>query len=83
MTATTRLKMRVWSVTDYPEVGPKTGENITLEAVYEEAGGVNATWSKYTPSGRLTYSVTNENVWGAIKPGEYYFVDLTQTTQDG
>lgn len=54
--------------------GPVTQEQITLAPVY---GDENKPWSKYTPCGQVSLTVTNPEVIGQFKPGELYFVDLT------
>lgn len=78
MSATTRLKMHVTSVkSNRLQDGGYDSDEIRLTAVY---GDANKSWSKWTPSGQLTFTVTNPEV--RILPGKYYFVDLTETTKE-
>lgn len=48
--------------------------SVTLSAV---AGDENKTWSKWTPSGTLTLSITNPEAMAQFKVGEFYFLDFT------
>lgn len=83
--AQTRLKMHVEGVvTINDKDGNANSENITLRAVYGSLGNeeANKVWSKYTPSGELRFSVTNPNVMGTIKQGQFYFADLIPCGRD-
>lgn len=59
---------------------PKFGEEVELSAVY---GDENKPWSEYTPSGRLTMSITNPAAIGKFEPGKDYFLDLSAVVADG
>lgn len=81
--ATLRLKMLVESVGQQTDnEGNLVQENITLNAVHGKEGTVNNQWSKWTPSGRLAFSVTNPAAFGKAVIGQFYFVDLIPTTKD-
>ena len=83
MTATLRLKMSIASVkSGCDQSGTKVNEEIALQAVYGPEGSPNAQWSKWTPSASLTMFVTNPNAFDKVLPGQFYFVDLTQTTKE-
>lgn len=82
--ATTRLKMVVNTVKrSAAQDGSIQQEEITLSAVYsDKEGAPNKLWSKWTPSGNLSFTVSNENVFGKILPGQFFFVDLVQCDKD-
>lgn len=82
--ATTRLKMVVNTVKrSAAQDGSIQQEEITLSAVYsDKEGAPNKLWSKWTPSGNLSFTVSNENVFGKILPGQFYFLDLVQCDKD-
>ena len=84
MNARTRLKMVVNTVAQHSnDGGPINAEEITLSAVYsDKEGAPNKLWSKWTPTGQLKFTVTNEAVMGTIRPGMFFFVDLTQCEKD-
>lgn len=54
----------------------ETSQTITLGAV--ESGAGNADWSKWTPSGKLEFTVTNPAVFGFYVPGKSYYIDMTE-----
>ena len=62
--------------------GDISQEEIELSAVYGKEGTVNNQWSKYTPFGRLTMTISNPEAFGKILPGQFFFVDLVSTTKD-
>lgn len=76
----TRLKMQCTSVQQVMSTDKKSvdSEQIRFECVFgdKDGKGVNAVWSKFTPSGTLQFSVTNPDVIGTIKAGAFYLVDL-------
>lgn len=49
-------------------------EQIELAPVY---GDDNKPWSKFTPCGRLSLTITNPDVIGQFKPGQVHFIDIT------
>ena len=70
--------MRVQSITvnDYSDI-------VELSAVY--GGNTNAednTYARATPSGSLKLQIDNPAVRGSFKPGQVYYVDLTQLPAD-
>lgn len=56
-------------------------ENITLNAVTDGNAEDNS-YSKYTPSGKLELSVTNEAVFGFFQPGKKYYLDVTPESDE-
>ena len=51
-------------------------ENISLSAVTE--GSIeNEQWSKYTPGGHLTITISNPEAQGKIEVGKEYYLDIT------
>ncbi len=83
-TATLRLKMLVGSVKrTCDQTGNIVAEEIALNAVYDsKEGSANAQWSKWTPSGSLSFQVNNPSAFGKVLPGQFYYVDLIPTDKD-
>lgn len=52
-------------------------ESIKFKAKYSDNKEDN-TYSKYTPSAELSMNITNENLFGKIKPGMQFYVDFTE-----
>ena len=52
--------------------------NINVELLPVISGEENKSFSKYTPSGKITLTVTNEAVYDFFKPGKDYYVDFTK-----
>jgi len=68
-----RLKMKLGNVTSYEPAEPGGRmEAYSLHAVFGEA---NKPWSKFTPSGRLDFTVTNPDA-ERLEVGREYFVTL-------
>lgn len=51
------------------------GRRVTLNAA---SGEGNKSWSKWTPSGKLDFFVTNPDVFDAFEPGKEYFITLAE-----
>lgn len=72
-----RAKFKCQSVVKHPEPAHDGGfVAVSFHAVYGE-GKENKEWSKYTPSGNLTMSITNPDAFGWFEEGKEYFLDLT------
>lgn len=69
---TMRAKFLVHSVTIQ-----KDCEQLTMHPVTYD-NNENASFSKYTPAGKLELTITNENLWGEFKPGDEYYIDFTK-----
>lgn len=55
-----------------------TSRTLTMNASYGD-GGDNKDWSKWTPSGSFTITVTNESAFekiDAMKYGDLYYIDI-------
>lgn len=65
-----KAKFRCSSVTKYEEQ-----ENVILAPVTDDNED-NKKWSKWTPSGQLELTITNEACWGAFEPGKEYLLDI-------
>lgn len=77
-----RLKMVAETVKRSADnTGNIAHEEIVLRAVYDDKGP-NKEWSKWTPSGTLQFHVSNPAAFGKVLPGQFLFVDLTETTKD-
>ena len=86
-----RAKMRVQSVEKTPydsydeeTKGQKTEihETVKLQAVSSNDGDVNEQWSKWTPNGELSLSISNPDACGKVQAGDYVFVDLIPCEKD-
>lgn len=79
-----RLKMVVNTVKRCAsDTGEIQSEEITLSAVYsDKEGAPNKQWSKWTPCGNLSFTVTNPAALGKVLPGQFYFVDLVQCERE-
>lgn len=79
-----RLKMVVNTVSVGIDAdGNPASENISMTPVYsDKEGSANKQWSQWTPSGQLSYHVTNLAALGKIRPGMFFYVDLTLTDKD-
>jgi hypothetical protein len=58
------------------------GEGVALYAANGKNGTANAQWSKWTPGGNLTLTISNPEAQGRLVPGRYYFIDIDETTED-
>lgn len=68
------LKMRCNTIQQHPE--PNAQERIELVAVSSDSAE-NASWSKWTPSGQLGFTVTNPDAFGKLEAGQEYIVTIT------
>lgn len=58
------------------EVG---SERVVLNAVTASTDE-NKTWSKFTPHAEISFTITNEQAFGAFVPGEEYLIEFTPAT---
>lgn len=58
--------------------GGAQAETIQLHPVY---GPENEPWSKFTPSGSLSMTITNPQAQGVLKVGHVYQLTLSQSTE--
>lgn len=79
-----RLKMVVNTVKRCADgTGEVGSEEITASAVYSsKEGSANAQWSKWTPCGALSFTVSNPAAFGKLLPGQFFYADLTPTDKD-
>lgn len=61
--------------------GTKISEEVSLSCVYSDTGP-NKQWCKWTPYIQFNFTISNPNAFGAVQPGEFYYIDLTPTTAD-
>jgi hypothetical protein len=77
-----RLKLLVNSVKKCVDnEGKPTQEEVCLSAVYSNEGA-NKQWSKWTPSGRFDFTISNPDAMGKLLPGQFVFADLSLTDKD-
>lgn len=75
-----RAKMSCESVVNYESTvsGEKYSETVRLRAVYSpNPESENYSWSKYTPCGEVSLTISNPNAWGKFEVSKEYFVDFT------
>lgn len=66
---TTRAKMTLVSI---------DGTNVEFECKYDPANSKeDNSFSKYTPFGNATYSITNEAVLEGLEVGKKYYFDIS------
>jgi hypothetical protein len=68
---TIRAKMKCTSITKQGD-----HENVHLMAVTDDTEE-NKTWSKWTPNGSASLSISNPDAQGQFLPGTEYFIDFT------
>ncbi len=75
---TVRAKVRCVEKADTcSNYGPATPATATRVKLAPVQGDENASWSKSTPSGDLTLSITNPGAIAAFVVGADYYVDFT------
>lgn len=62
--------------------GAKTAEELVFQAAYGPKGSANEQWCKWTPSGNLTFTISNPGAFDKVLPGQFFYVDLTLTDKD-
>lgn len=76
MAPVVRAKFKIQTISHHAGVNPGDfSATVVMVPVYGE--GDNASWSKYTPSGKLEMLITNEAAVDAFTIGEEYFLDFT------
>lgn len=78
-------KFECESVVNYEDTSnaTKLSESISLRAVYDpNPESVNYTWSKYTPAGQLTMSISNPGVWGHFVVGKSYYLTVSEVADE-
>jgi hypothetical protein len=66
-----RAKMKVQEIVPAQDGSYKA---VTLQAVTDDE---NKSWSKWTPSGQLTMTITNPDAFNQFEVGQTYFLDFT------
>lgn len=78
-----RMKLVVNTVAQQGGDGGVGAEEITMSPVTSSVeGSANKTWSQYTPCGQIRFTVTNKELFGRFKPGQFFFADLSETTKE-
>jgi hypothetical protein len=75
MTASVRAKFRVSYLKKIHTGGDPQGE-VELTAVSGKDGD-NASWSKWTPTGKITMTITNPAAYNVFDPGREFYIDFT------
>ncbi len=73
---TVRAKMKCWENHPSPSGDSERTAFVRLSAVVDDSPE-NKSWSKWTPNGEVTLSITNPDAIDAFVPGKTYFVDFT------
>lgn len=74
-----RAKMKCHEIASVDAGNGATNEVVKLTAVH---GPGNEAWSKYTPSGQVSLSITNPEAVKQFKVGAAYLVDFTPVVDD-
>lgn len=69
---TVRAKFQCESVTI-----TETQQQVAFRPVCDDSPE-NKQWSKYTPSGALSLTITNAALLGHFKPGKQYYLDIIE-----
>jgi len=69
-----RVKFMVQSITDYGG----DALSVSFAAIYDPTIPEDANFTKWTPTGSITMSITNRDVIARLKPGVKFYVDFTQ-----
>lgn len=73
-----RAKFRCQAIQHLTTSSPgDVAAHLTFFPVYEDGSGQNASWSKYTPNGKLEMTITNPAAIEAFELGKAYFLDFT------
>lgn len=74
-----RAKFKVDSITKHNG----GNEEVRLSPVYGKDGTANAAWSKYTPQGSVSLTITQDGAQGRFEPGKEYFIDFSEAPPEG
>lgn len=73
-----RAKFLVSEVRQIARYGPHVQDAITLTAV---SGPGNEQWSRWTPSGSITMTITNPDALNQFRIGKHVYVDFTEADE--
>jgi hypothetical protein len=76
-TKTVRAKFKCERADKYP-MGEDHQVEVNFHAVYGEDGSANASWSKWTPSGQLSMTISNPNLVDHFEVGKEYYLDIKE-----
>jgi hypothetical protein len=63
--------------TEYTNYPPQ--KTVVLRAVTTSDGKGNESWSKYTPSGSIEMTITNEAALEVLKPGKTFLLTFEES----
>lgn len=82
MAARLRMKAQISSIKHiHDHEGTKQSEEVSLTAVYASEGP-NKQWCKWTPYIKFDFTISNPGAFGAVQPGEFFYIDLIPTIKD-
>lgn len=82
MSARLRMKAKIDSIKHvHDHTGKKQSEEVHLSAVYGDTGP-NKKWCQWTPYIKFEFTISNPEAFGAVNPGEFFYLDLVPTTAD-
>lgn len=67
-----RAKFRCNSIEDFGN------DMVTVKLSAVSSGDDNKSWSKWTPSGTLSLTITNPEAFNQFKVGKEYFLDFNE-----
>jgi len=72
-----RCKFRVTEVEKiYGSDADRDMERVKMSAWHDESNPADTAFAKSTPSGTMEFTLTNPNLVGTFRPGQFYYVDL-------
>ena len=75
-----RAKFELQNVTQIAEDAEELRFVAVTEKPFDEEGNSeDNSFSRWTPTGELTMTITNPNLIGTMEPGEKYYLDFTKT----
>lgn len=72
------MSIRAKFVVEQAVMDGNSNETLTARAV-TTGSAENLQWSKYTPSGSLTMTISNPSAQGHFKAGQEFFLILSET----
>ncbi len=76
-----RAKMRCMLLKDGGSGEDGQIRTVSFYPVHED-NGLNKEWSRWTPSGELTLTITNPAAHRQFELGKVYFVDITPVEEE-
>lgn len=77
-----RAKMQVSQVTDFGGCFQIKASPVCGNKPFGSNGeNEDNSFARYSPTGELTLSITNPDLFGKIKPGQKFYIDFTEAAE--